>query len=128
MKLFVTVGTTSFDELIKSVNSQKVLDFLVEMGFDEIVYQIGRGSYIPCNPLNSQVIFIIIQSNETFHYKTLKISYYKYKDSLGPEITSSDLIIGHAGNFQLNRRGWNNIRGIKGRKTTDCNNKYRIDE
>lgn len=60
MKLFVTVGTTSFDELIKSVNSQKVLDFLVEMGFDEIVYQIGRGSYIPCNPLNSQVIFIII--------------------------------------------------------------------
>lgn len=45
--VFVTVGTTCFDSLVKAVDNQEVQDELLRRGFTDLVIQMGRGSYIP---------------------------------------------------------------------------------
>ncbi len=41
-RVFVTVGTTQFESLIKSIDSIEFLQLLVNQNFDEILVQIGR--------------------------------------------------------------------------------------
>jgi len=68
--IFVTVGSTSFDELIMKV------DELIETKFikDEVIAQIGRGEYIP---------------------KYMK--WFRFAKSLDSYIAQADLIITHGG-------------------------------
>lgn len=73
MSLFVTVGTTSFDDLIRVVDSPSVKSELASKGFKEIICQIGQGSYIPSLP----------------NVRTVP--------NLNDFINSSDLVIAHAG-------------------------------
>ena len=40
--VFVTVGTTKFDALIRAVDSQAFADTLVARGYTRLVMQIGR--------------------------------------------------------------------------------------
>jgi len=47
MSVFVTVGTTSFDALVKAVDSVEVQDILLQSGYQKLTIQIGRGSYTP---------------------------------------------------------------------------------
>ena len=42
--VFVTVGTTSFDNLISAITLPEVLTFIKSHGFNKIVLQYGRGS------------------------------------------------------------------------------------
>lgn len=79
MSVFVTVGSTSFDDLIKTVCSEKVLRVLKNKGFDKVVLQIGRGTIVSA------------VSEE------LEVEWFKYKDSLEDDFKSASLIIGHAG-------------------------------
>lgn len=77
--LFVTVGSTSFDELIRSVCSESCLKVLVSKGFNQVVLQIGRGTYIPeKSPL-------------------LDIKWFDFKDSISDDLKNASLVIGHAG-------------------------------
>lgn len=79
MSVFVTVGSTSFDDLIKTLCSEECLEILKSNRFEKIVFQIGRGSFIP--PESSK----------------LKIEWFRFKDNLTDDIKNASLIIGHAG-------------------------------
>lgn len=46
-QVFVTVGTTSFDALVKVVDSPECKIALANKGYSSLVIQIGRGSYLP---------------------------------------------------------------------------------
>lgn len=45
--VFVTVGTTSFDTLVRAVDTQEVKEELSKRGYTDLVIQMGRGSYFP---------------------------------------------------------------------------------
>ena len=77
--VFVTVGSTYFDELVKSIDNEKVLSKFKTLGYDKIIYQIGHGKYIPT------VTHI------------LPVEYFKYKTDISSIIRQSSLVICHAG-------------------------------
>ncbi|RWW01592.1 hypothetical protein BHE74_00003735 [Ensete ventricosum] len=56
--VFVTVGTTCFDALVKTVDSQQVREELSRKGYTDLLIQMGRGSYMP-----SKVSILVIQIN-----------------------------------------------------------------
>uniref|UniRef100_A0A669PL39 UDP-N-acetylglucosamine transferase subunit ALG13 n=1 Tax=Phasianus colchicus TaxID=9054 RepID=A0A669PL39_PHACC len=78
--VFVTVGTTSFDELIAAVSSPAAEQVLRSRGCRQLVLQIGRGALQP--PL-SAAAFV----REVF----------RFKESLAEDLRSADLVISHAG-------------------------------
>jgi len=77
--VFVTVGTTKFDELIAIVTNESTLEALKCKGYTSMKIQMGNGK------------FIVKPSN------TMKITSYKFKQDIGPDISSSDLVISHGG-------------------------------
>ncbi|XP_040261510.1 UDP-N-acetylglucosamine transferase subunit ALG13 homolog [Bufo bufo] len=79
--VFLTVGTTSFDELISCISSEQILSILKDLGYNRLVLQIGRGTVEP-------------QSHSTASF-TLDV--FRYKDSLAEDIQNADLVISHAG-------------------------------
>ncbi|KAF8389488.1 hypothetical protein HHK36_026183 [Tetracentron sinense] len=48
--VFVTVGTTCFDALVRAVDTQEVKQELSRKGYTHLLIQMGRGSYIPTKP------------------------------------------------------------------------------
>lgn len=58
--VFVTVGTTSFDSLIKAVDTQEVKDQLSRKGYTHLLIQMGRGVYIPTKVIEIQVVATLI--------------------------------------------------------------------
>ncbi|KAK2891210.1 hypothetical protein QQF64_007427 [Cirrhinus molitorella] len=79
--VFVTVGTTSFDDLIATVTSHESVKALIDRGYTDMVLQVGRGSVEPdpdgCPGLTLQV--------------------FRFKDSIAEDMRHSDLVISHAG-------------------------------
>ena len=73
MSVLVTVGTTSFEDLIQEVDSNPIKDCLKQKGYNEIICQIGTGAYVPSLP----------------NFKTIP--------NLSQFIADSSLIISHAG-------------------------------
>lgn len=45
--VFVTVGTTCFDALVRAVDTQAVKEELFRRGYTHLLIQMGRGSYVP---------------------------------------------------------------------------------
>ncbi|RUS77490.1 hypothetical protein EGW08_014737 [Elysia chlorotica] len=82
-KLFVTVGTTQFDTLIKAISSEKTLHALSELGFTHVTLQTGRGE---------------IQPQDQPRDKTSPaLTCYGLKNSILEDIQAADLVISHAG-------------------------------
>jgi len=54
--VFVTVGTTSFDALVKAVVSQNVKDELQKRGFTHLLIQMGRGIFFPTKVLLNHLL------------------------------------------------------------------------
>lgn len=79
MSVFVTVGSTSFDELIEKVCSPEILHLLAKEGFKKIILQVGKGNEV------------ITESND------IEIEWFRFKDSITNNIKNSDLVIGHSG-------------------------------
>lgn len=80
--VFITVGTTLFDELIKTLDQEDVVKQLVDAGYTNIKVQTGKGKHDPT----------VIKN-----YKGVTAEVYNYKPSLMDDIRSADLIISHAG-------------------------------
>ncbi|MEJ1275115.1 putative bifunctional UDP-N-acetylglucosamine transferase and deubiquitinase ALG13 isoform X8 [Cricetulus griseus] len=78
---FVTVGTTSFDELVACVVANDSLQILKSLGYNRLVLQIGRGTVVP----------------ESFSSDSFTLDVYRYKDSLKEDLQQADLVISHAG-------------------------------
>lgn len=79
--VFVTVGTTSFDELIKSIISQEAVEALKSHGYEKLVLQVGRGTIIPCPETCPQI----------------KLETFRFKESIAEDMRRAHLIISHAG-------------------------------
>uniref|UniRef100_A0A8C4QH24 UDP-N-acetylglucosamine transferase subunit ALG13 n=1 Tax=Eptatretus burgeri TaxID=7764 RepID=A0A8C4QH24_EPTBU len=80
MTVFVTVGTTSFDELIKVMCSESVLH---SRGYSDLVLQVGRGNIEP--------------ESIPSHTSGMNVLAYRFKGSLDEDIARASLIISHAG-------------------------------
>ncbi|XP_064374009.1 putative bifunctional UDP-N-acetylglucosamine transferase and deubiquitinase ALG13 [Dromaius novaehollandiae] len=79
--VFVTVGTTSFEELIAAASSPAAVRVLQSRGYRKLVLQIGRGAQEPA-PLSTPAFVL-----EAF----------RFKDSLAEDLRRADLVISHAG-------------------------------
>ncbi|KAJ8282780.1 hypothetical protein COCON_G00052990 [Conger conger] len=79
--VFVTVGTTSFDELIESVTSQETTQVLSALGYKKLVLQVGRGAVLPGSDSCAG----------------LQVNAFRFKDSIAEDIRDADLVISHAG-------------------------------
>ncbi|XP_025227782.1 putative bifunctional UDP-N-acetylglucosamine transferase and deubiquitinase ALG13 isoform X2 [Theropithecus gelada] len=79
--VFVTVGTTSFDDLIACVSAPDSLQKIESLGYNRLILQIGRGTVVP----------------EPFSTESFTLDVYRYKDSLKEDIQKADLVISHAG-------------------------------
>uniref|UniRef100_A0A8B9YLF1 UDP-N-acetylglucosamine transferase subunit ALG13 n=1 Tax=Bos mutus grunniens TaxID=30521 RepID=A0A8B9YLF1_BOSMU len=79
--VFVTVGTTSFDDLIACVSAHDSLQIIQSLGYNRLVLQIGRGKVVP----------------EPFSTESFTLDVYRYKDSLKEDLQKADLVISHAG-------------------------------
>jgi beta-1,4-N-acetylglucosaminyltransferase len=82
-RVFVTVGSTKFPELIESVLSSKTIEILLELGFTQISVQYGT----------DQQVFLVQAREQT----KLSIKGFDYSPSIEKEIQQADLIISHAG-------------------------------
>uniref|UniRef100_A0A8C5WFY2 UDP-N-acetylglucosamine transferase subunit ALG13 n=1 Tax=Leptobrachium leishanense TaxID=445787 RepID=A0A8C5WFY2_9ANUR len=80
--VFVTVGTTSFDELISSVTTEENITILQDLGYDKLVLQIGRGT-TTLKPYSTTSEFTV--------------DVFRYKPSLAEDLKKADLVISHAG-------------------------------
>ena len=85
-RIFVTVGTTSFDTLIRTIDSAEFLDLIIACGCKELVIQIGRGDYIP-----KYLTQLVCDK------KGVKFEYFRFKPTLANEMSLADLIISHCG-------------------------------
>ncbi|XP_017581157.1 UDP-N-acetylglucosamine transferase subunit ALG13 homolog [Pygocentrus nattereri] len=79
--VFVTVGSTCFDDLIASMTSDEVVKALVDRGYTDVVLQVGRGSFVP-DPQSCP---------------GLRLEAFRFKESIAENIQLADLIISHAG-------------------------------
>ncbi|XP_023555661.1 UDP-N-acetylglucosamine transferase subunit ALG13 homolog isoform X3 [Octodon degus] len=80
-RVFVTVGTTSFDELITCVSAEDSVRIFKSLGYSQLTLQIGRGTVVP----------------EAFSAESFTLDVYRYKDSLQEDLQEADLVISHAG-------------------------------
>ncbi|XP_063342378.1 UDP-N-acetylglucosamine transferase subunit ALG13 homolog isoform X1 [Pelmatolapia mariae] len=79
--VFVTVGTTSFDELIESITSSEATQVLKARGYEHLVLQVGRGSVFPA-------------ADSCPH---IRLEAFRFKNSIAEDISQADLVISHAG-------------------------------
>uniref|UniRef100_A0A3P8QC11 UDP-N-acetylglucosamine transferase subunit ALG13 n=1 Tax=Astatotilapia calliptera TaxID=8154 RepID=A0A3P8QC11_ASTCA len=79
--VFVTVGTTSFDELIESITSSEATQALKARGYERLVLQVGRGSVLPA-------------ADSCPH---IRLEAFRFKNSIAEDISQADLVISHAG-------------------------------
>jgi beta-1,4-N-acetylglucosaminyltransferase len=84
--VFVTVGTTQFNELIKAIDTPKFCDLLKSMGYSGLQVQFGSGNnvYVPQHLVDCET-------------PNFEIKLFSKLPTIIPEITGSSLVIGHAG-------------------------------
>ncbi|XP_058464478.1 UDP-N-acetylglucosamine transferase subunit ALG13 homolog [Malaya genurostris] len=82
-KIFVTVGTTQFEELIEKVTESGVVNELRRMGCRKLSLQIGRGK----DPVIAKEVF----------GSDIDVKFFDLKTNIEEDIQQADLVISHAG-------------------------------
>lgn len=85
--VFVTVGTTLFDALVRAVDTSQVKRELYAKGYTHLLIQIGRGSYIP--------------SRSTGEDGSIEVDYFTFSSSIAESLKSASLVISHAGSGSI---------------------------
>lgn len=80
MAVFVTVGTTSFDELIQVINAKKFHQALWDLGYRKLFIQYGSGTVEP-----------------SLSGSPLEVDAFRYRMNLDPIFSASSLVISHGG-------------------------------
>jgi beta-1,4-N-acetylglucosaminyltransferase len=108
-RVFVTVGTTKFDQLITAVSSPKAIRWFHENNYTHLTIQYGRGtrpSIIPPSSFvdgsdgggsSSSSNNSSRKNNNSELHPLLKIRTYDFLPSLQDDMNDADLIISHAG-------------------------------
>mmetsp|Transcript_6045 Transcript_6045/g.18239 ORF Transcript_6045/g.18239 Transcript_6045/m.18239 type:complete len:164 (-) Transcript_6045:932-1423(-) len=82
MKVFATVGSTKFDELVAAVDGDQIREILAKRGYVSVTVQYGMGSY---------------KIREDSGAKGVTLAAYNFKPSLDEDMEQADLVISHAG-------------------------------
>ncbi|KMS97943.1 hypothetical protein BVRB_4g097180 [Beta vulgaris subsp. vulgaris] len=85
--VFVTVGTTLFDALVRAVDAPEFKQDLYAKGYTHLLIQIGRGSYIP--------------TRSTGDDGSLAVEYFTFSSSIAESLRSASLVISHAGSGSI---------------------------
>ncbi|KAM3321366.1 UDP-N-acetylglucosamine transferase subunit ALG13 [Capsicum chacoense] len=85
--VFVTVGTTCFDALVRAVDTPEVKNELFKKGYTDILIQMGRGSYIP--------------TRLTAENGSPALDYFTFSSSIADYLKSASLVISHAGSGSI---------------------------
>ncbi|KAF5180160.1 Udp-n-acetylglucosamine transferase subunit alg13-like protein [Thalictrum thalictroides] len=85
--VFVTVGTTCFDALVKAVDTQEVKEELFKKGYTHLLIQMGRGSFIPTKSAGG--------------LGCLAVDYFTFSSSIADNLKSASLVISHAGSGSI---------------------------
>lgn len=85
--VFVTVGTTSFDSLVKTVDTDQVKEALLKKGYTHLVIQMGRGTYVP--------------KKSSGEDESLFVDYFTFSSSIADYLRSASLVISHAGSGSI---------------------------
>ncbi|XP_015059732.1 UDP-N-acetylglucosamine transferase subunit ALG13 homolog [Solanum pennellii] len=85
--VFVTVGTTSFDALVRAVDTPEVKNELFKKGYTDILIQMGRGLYIP--------------TKSTAENGSPALDYFTFSSSIADYLKSASLVISHAGSGSI---------------------------
>ncbi|KAK7815738.1 udp-n-acetylglucosamine transferase subunit alg13 like protein [Quercus suber] len=80
--VFVTVGTTLFDALVRAVDSLEVKQELLKRGYTNLVIQMGRGSYTPTKSGGED--------------GSLAVDFFTFSSSIADYLRSASLVISHA--------------------------------
>ena len=92
MLAFVTVGSTQFDELVKTVLSRDFLRVIRQRGYHLLTIQCGKFG----TDLGIDKEGTLLREEEG-----VQVEIWRYKSSLADDISEADLIISHAGKFQF---------------------------
>ncbi|XP_010263394.1 PREDICTED: UDP-N-acetylglucosamine transferase subunit ALG13 homolog [Nelumbo nucifera] len=84
--VFVTVGTTCFDALVRAVDTKEVKEELSRRGYTHLLIQMGRGSYIPTKSIGDG---------------SLAVDYFTFSSSIAEYLKSASLVISHAGSGSI---------------------------
>jgi beta-1,4-N-acetylglucosaminyltransferase len=106
--VFITVGTTKFEKLIREIDSLECVKMFVSMGVTSIVCQIGHGSHVPfCGHGFGNGAAAECGTTQQDDYKKyllksvigagISIETFRHKPSIAQYIGEADVIIGHAG-------------------------------
>ncbi|KAF7041093.1 hypothetical protein CFC21_050923 [Triticum aestivum] len=84
--VFVTVGTTCFDALVKVVDSEEVKQALLQKGYTDLRIQMGRGTYTPSKASGNS---------------NLQVEHFTFLPSIADNIREASLVISHAGSGSI---------------------------
>jgi hypothetical protein len=94
MKLFVTVGSTGFDELIDAATAPGFLSHIVSLGYTSLLIQYG----------SSKGIFL--RNTKDYNGDGLDIQGYDYKATIEQDVKHADWIVSHSGRPRNQHCGW----------------------
>ena len=86
--VFVTVGTTSFDALVRVIDSDACLEALLRRGFRRVVIQLGTGTHVPARDA---------YAGEGAGGGRIAIEHFRHSPSLAQHIADAGLVISHGG-------------------------------
>ncbi|CAG9856381.1 unnamed protein product [Phyllotreta striolata] len=96
-KVFVTVGTTKFPKLIDKIVTEDVLRLFQSLGYNFIQIQTGKDFYPEAILPKLSSYNVKSESPLVIEYNDLVIRFEEYFEDFDGEITSSDIVISHAG-------------------------------
>lgn len=82
--IFVTVGTTNFDDLIHVIDSSEFCSWAKSKGYSSILIQKGNGKYEPGTG-----------------FEGIPIEHYSFKPSLHDDMAGAALVVSHAGSGSI---------------------------
>ncbi|KAH7543101.1 uncharacterized protein LOC107411984 [Ziziphus jujuba] len=85
--VFVTVGTTCFDALVRAVDTQAVKEELFRRGYTHLLIQMGRGSYVPWKSGGGD--------------ESIAVDHFTFSSSIADHLRSASLVISHAGSGSI---------------------------
>ncbi|KAK2640520.1 hypothetical protein Ddye_028315 [Dipteronia dyeriana] len=85
--VFVTVGTTCFDALVKAVDTLEVKRELSRRGYTHLLIQMGRGTYVPTTSPGED--------------GSVAVEYFHFSSSIADHLRAASLVISHAGSGSI---------------------------
>eukprot|EP00898_Chlorokybus_atmophyticus_P004683 jgi/Chlat1/5215/Chrsp33S05186 len=95
--VFVTVGTTSFDALIRVVDAPEFAEALSLKGYRRLILQVGRGTYTPCMIAPKEEGKVAALNN----LPDFEVEWFRFKPSLAKYFCDAALVISHAGSGSI---------------------------